>query len=149
MKMRDTGRWIFPLIVVVLLVYLASQTLLDDGTSGDRIAYSDLISRVEDSPDSIANVLFIPEDQGIEVALTNGSELESNYPTEASQLELEKLLRANSVPFDAKGTSDSAWWSILTYLLPFVLFFGFWIFLMRQVGSRSSREDDSGPTPGT
>jgi cell division protease FtsH len=149
MKMRDTGRWIFPLIVVVLLVYLASQTLLDDGTSGDRIAYSDLISRVEDSPDSIANVLFIPEDQGIEVALTNGSELESNYPTEASQLELEKLLRANSVPFDAKGTGDSAWWSILTYLLPFVLFFGFWIFLMRQVGSRSSREDDSGPTPGT
>ncbi len=43
------------------------------------------------------------------------------------------------IPFDSKGTGDSAWWSILTYLLPFLLFFGFWIFLMNQVQGGGSK----------
>jgi cell division protease FtsH len=141
--MRDAGRWLFPMIVVVLLAYLASQTLLADG-DGDRIAYSDLMTRVEDSPESIANVLFVPKGQRIEVTLADGSMLESNYPTEPSQLEFQKRLESNGVHFDSRGTSDSAWWSILTYLLPFVLFFGFWIFLMRQIQSRKALKDDSG-----
>ena len=41
--------------------------------------------------------------------------------------------------FDSKGTGQNAWWSILTYLLPFVLFFGFWIFLMNQVQGGGSK----------
>jgi cell division protease FtsH len=145
MSVRDLSRWLFPLIVVVLLVYLASQTLLgDDDTSSDRIAYGDLITRVEESPESIANVLFIPKGQRIEVTLADGTTLESNYPTEASQLDLQRLLQSKGIPFDSKGTGDSAWWSILTYLLPFILFFAFWIFLMRQVQARKRREDDDG-----
>ncbi len=43
------------------------------------------------------------------------------------------------MPFDSKGTGEYAWWSILTYLLPFVLFFGFWIFLMNQVQGGGSK----------
>jgi ATP-dependent Zn protease len=152
MRMRDAGRWLFPLIVVVLLVYLASQTFLPGDDDDDRIAYSDLITRVEDSPESIADVLFVPENQRIEVTLADGSKLESNYPTEPSQLELQRKLESSGVHFDSKGTGDSSWWSILTYLLPFVLFFGFWIFLMRQVQSRKSGEADAGsvsdPDPG-
>jgi hypothetical protein len=47
--MGGPARFLFPLIVIVLLVYLASQTLLP--TRGeDRIAYSDLIAKAEDSP---------------------------------------------------------------------------------------------------
>jgi cell division protease FtsH len=34
---------------------------------------------------------------------------------------------------------SSAWWSILTGLLPFVLLFGFWIFLMNQVQGGGSK----------
>ena len=54
-------------------------------------------------------------------------------------------LESSDVPFDSKGTSDSAWWSILAYLLPFVLFFSFWIFLMRQIQSRRLGKDDDHP----
>ena len=45
----------------------------------------------------------------------------------------------NNVTFDSKGVGSSPWWSILTSLLPFVLLFGFWIFLMNQVQGGGSK----------
>jgi cell division protease FtsH len=143
--MRFVRNGLFPLIVVVLLAYLAAQTLRNDDEASSRIAYGALIARVETAPDSIASVLFIPKSQGIDVTLAQGTTLESNYPTEAAQLDLQRRLQNEGIPFDSKGTGDSAWRSILTYLLPFVLFFGFWIFLMRQAHSRKSRADEGGP----
>src|SRR5207237_1070303 len=51
-----------------------------------------------------------------------------------------KLENANPpIQFDSKGVGTSAWWSILTSLLPFVLLFGFWIFLMNQVQGGGSK----------
>ena len=41
--------------------------------------------------------------------------------------------------FDVQGKSSSAWLSLLTYLLPFVIFIGFWIFLMNQVQGGGSK----------
>ncbi len=41
--------------------------------------------------------------------------------------------------FDSKGMGGSPWWSLLTSLLPFVLLFGFWIFLMNQVQGGGSK----------
>jgi cell division protease FtsH len=41
--------------------------------------------------------------------------------------------------FNAKGVGSSPWWSILSSLLPFVLLFGFWIFLMNQVQGGGSK----------
>jgi ATP-dependent Zn protease len=136
-----SARAFFPLIVVVLLVYLASQTFLSD-SDGDRIAYSELIATVEKSPESIASVVFVPKTHRLEVRLADGRALESNYPSEGAQLEFQHLLQSKEVAFDSKGMSDSAWWSILTYLLPFILFFGFWIFLMRQVQTGKRRKDE-------
>ncbi|MBV8598309.1 MAG: AAA family ATPase, partial [Actinobacteria bacterium] len=45
----------------------------------------------------------------------------------------------HNVPFNSKGVGSSPWWSILTSLLPFVLLFGFWIFLMNQVQGGGSK----------
>jgi ATP-dependent Zn protease len=85
----------------------------------------------------------VPKSRKIRVTLADGSTVESNYPTDASQLEFQHLLQDRNIHFDSRGTSDSAWWSILTYLLPFVLFFGFWIFLTRRVQSGKRRDDTS------
>ena len=46
---------------------------------------------------------------------------------------------STACPFDSKGGGSSPWWSILTSLLPFVLLFGFWIFLMNQVQGGGSK----------
>ncbi|TMM17034.1 MAG: ATP-dependent zinc metalloprotease FtsH [Actinobacteria bacterium] len=46
---------------------------------------------------------------------------------------------SHHVAFNSKGVGGSPWWSILTSLLPFVLLFGFWIFLMNQVQGGGSK----------
>jgi cell division protease FtsH len=126
--------------VIVVLVYLASQTLLDQEGDGEQaIAYSELKQLVRTEPESITEVVFVPRRNGIDVRLANGETLEAHYPSDESQLAFEQLLEENDVAHDSRGTGESAWWSILTYLLPFVLFVGFWIFLMRQVQGRDDK----------
>ncbi len=130
---------LFPLIVIVLLVYLASQTLLPKSEEKQKITTSQLIQAVNDNPDQFQQVVFSPKGQTIEALLENGDKWKVHYATDQAQFEFQNLLETKDVPFDSKGTGDSAWWSILTYLLPFVLFFGFWIFLMNQVQGGGSK----------
>ena len=42
-------------------------------------------------------------------------------------------------PFDSKGVGSSAWWALLTSLLPIVLLLAFWLFLMNQVQGGGSK----------
>jgi len=128
---------LFPLIVIVLLVYLASQTLLPSRGESTKVAYSDLIQKVEAG--QVQSVLFVPKCRSIEATLQGGEKVKSNYPSDQSEAAFEEKLLANDVAFDSKGTGSSAWLSILTYLIPFVLFFGFWIFLMNQVQGGGSK----------
>jgi cell division protease FtsH len=134
---------LFPLIVIVLLVYLASQTLIPRSEEKTKVTYSELIGQVEDNPENFQQITFNPKGRSIE-AVVNGQDggeekWKVNYPSDQSQIEFQNLLQEKGVKFDSKGTGDSAWWSILTYLLPFVLFFGFWIFLMNQVQGGGSK----------
>jgi cell division protease FtsH len=128
---------LFPLIVIVLLVYLASQTLLPSRGESTKVAYSDLIAKVEAG--DVQSVLFVPKGRSIEATLEGGAKVKSNYPSDQSEAAFEEKLLVNHVAFDSKGTGSSAWLSILTYLIPFVLFFGFWIFLMNQVQGGGSK----------
>jgi ATP-dependent Zn protease len=58
--------------------------------------------------------------------------VEARYPSEQSALEFERTLDEQGIRYESRGSGGTAWWSILTYLLPFVLFGAFWIFLMRR-----------------
>jgi cell division protease FtsH len=131
---------LFPLIVIVLLVFLASRTLLP-GSSSDtqKMTYSQLIALVDENSAAIENVVFVPKSREIEADLVSGKKVKVNYPSDEAQIEFQNALQTHDVAFDSKGTGDSAWWSILTYLLPFLLFFGFWIFLMNQVQGGGSK----------
>jgi cell division protease FtsH len=128
---------LFPLIVIVLLVYLASQTLLPSRGESTKLAYGALIQKVEAG--EVQSVLFVPKGRSIEATLRGGTKVKSNYPSDQSEAAFEEKLQENDVAFDSKGTGSSAWLSILTYLIPFVLFFGFWIFLMNQVQGGGSK----------
>jgi cell division protease FtsH len=131
---------LFPLIVIVLLVYLASQTLMGGDKNEKKWTYSEIQGQVRDNPQQVEKVTFTPNKRQITMKL-RGDEptAKSNYPSDESQLAFERLLIENSVPYDSKGTGSSAWWTILTSLLPFVLLFGFWIFLMNQVQGGGSK----------
>ena len=72
--------------------------------------------------------------------LRTATKFNVNYADATSRRsDLQTELEKRNVEFDSKGIGTSAWWSILTSLLPFVLLFGFWIFLMNQVQGGGSK----------
>ncbi|HZB85881.1 MAG TPA: ATP-dependent zinc metalloprotease FtsH [Gaiellaceae bacterium] len=132
---------LFPLIVIVLLVYLASRTLLPSDDEGPKMTYSQLITAIEENPSQFQQVVFSPKGRSIEAVYTDPDKPEAkvNYPSDESQIEFQNLLERQGIVFDSEGTGDSAWWSFLTYLLPFVLFLAFWLFLMNQMQGGGSK----------
>ncbi len=129
---------LFPLFVIVLLVYLASQTLIPHQKNEQKLTYSgfkqQVMERQIDGP-----VVFNPGKRSISGKLDDGKKFSVHYPSDESVPPLENLLEKNNVAFDSKGTGSWSWVSFLTSLLPFVLLFGFWIFLMNQVQGGGSK----------
>ena len=128
---------LFPLIVIVLLVYLASQTLIPRRAAEKKVTYSQLIQQVEAG--NVNEVVFTPTRNQINAVLVNGQKIKVNYPTDQSQIEFQQLLQKEKVEFDSKGKGSSGWWTLLTSLLPFVLIIAFWIFLMNQMQGGGSK----------
>jgi cell division protease FtsH len=128
---------LFPLIIIVLLVYLASQTLLPGRSNMQKMTYSDAIGQVKSG--NVNEVVFTPTKQQISLTLVDGRKANVNYPTPESATQFQNLLSKENVKFDSKGTGSSAWWALLINVLPFVLLIGFWIFLMNQVQGGGSK----------
>jgi cell division protease FtsH len=135
---------LFPLIVIVLLVYLASQTLMRDKPK-EKTTYSQLQQRVNEQASTIESIVANPNKQELTVQLVSpggeqkGEKFKVAYPSPESLRDFERTLRAQDINFDSKAIGGSPWWSLLTSLLPFVLLFGFWIFLMNQVQGGGSK----------
>jgi len=118
-----------------LLVYLASQTLLPAHTAAVRVEYGDFLARVDSAPQAVRKVTFNRDSQLLEAEFRDGTKIKAKYTTDASAFALEQRLRRAGARVDSASTTD--WSSVLTYLLPFGLFFLFWILLM----SRKQRDE--------
>jgi ATP-dependent Zn protease len=129
---RSLSRYLFPLVIVAALIWLAVQTL-GGGDSKKHLRFSEALTLVRQNASRVDHVTFHPSSQEVEFHLVGGDTRTTVYPVDQSAYELQQLLEDKSVSFEAKRTGSSAWWSILTSLLPFVLLFGFWILLMRNV----------------
>ncbi len=129
---------LFPLIIIVVLVYLASQTLLPGRSDQRKMTYSEAISEVKNG--NVNEAVFDPRRQSITVTLVGeGGKAKVNYPTPQSATEFQNLLESENVRFDSKGTGSSPWWSLIISVLPFVILIAFWIFLMNQVQGGGSK----------
>ena len=64
---------LFPLVVIVLLVYLASQTLMPRRDGGKDLTYSQLID--ETKKGNVSEVTFSPNRQSIEAVLDSGTKI--------------------------------------------------------------------------
>jgi cell division protease FtsH len=128
---------LFPLFVIVLLVYLASQTLIPHGKSAKKATYSEFIGDV--STGQVRNAEFTPSKHSISFVLTNGAKGTVHYPADQAVPQLTDLMERHGVAFDSKGTGGFSWVGTLIGLLPFVFLFAFWIFLMNQVQGGGSK----------
>ena len=130
----------FPLIVIVLLVWLASQTLIPKHSNARAgVTYSTLREDISSHPEDIGEVVFTPSKRQISVKYTDGKTATVHYPTDQSELAFEQLLQQKDVKYDSKGTGGFSWMALIGSFLPFLLLIGFWIFLMNQVQGGGSK----------
>jgi cell division protease FtsH len=125
----------FPILLVVILAFVA-QRVMSQKDNEPPPSYSEFLTQVEKG--EVQKVTINTKDNTLDVEQTNDDKYSTGFPNNTEQSLVNELQR-NHVQIDAKGTGGSSLLSILTYILPFVLFFGFWIFLMNQMQGGGSR----------
>jgi cell division protease FtsH len=130
---------LFPLFVIVLLVYLASQTLIPHGKGEKKVTYSEFLADAQRG--DVSDVVFSPGKHSISFTIPSDENKKAtvHYPADQSVPEITNILRSQNVTFDSKGTGGFSWVGTLIGLLPFVFLFAFWIFLMNQVQGGGSK----------
>ena len=133
----------FPILLVVILAFVA-QRVISPGPSTESPSYNELIgSKAQGgliANGRIEEVTVNTKDNSLDVKEKgeNGDSFSTGYPPDAEE-SLVNALKDNGVKTTVHGTGGSSLLSLLTYILPFILFFGFWIFLMNQMQGGGSR----------
>jgi cell division protease FtsH len=127
----------FPLLIVVVLAFFAHQ-LISPGQQEEEPTYTEFLTQIEDDPDSIEEVTIQTKDHTVDVKEAGGEEYSTGYP-ENTEEALVNTLRRNDIQTEVEGTGGSSILSLLTYILPFILFFAFWVFLMNQMQGGGSK----------
>ncbi len=132
----------FPLIVIVLLVWLASQTLIPKSSHALKgVTYSQLQTKIAADPSAIKQVEFNPGKRAITATLVGSptTTITVHYPSDQSGLQFQDLLNKYKVNYDSKGTGGFSWASLIGSILPILLLLGFWIFMMNQMQGGGSK----------
>ncbi len=133
-----------PLVAIVLVVWLASNTLMSKSraTVSTLGTYSALINYVRDGKKpALYEVVFDPSKRAVTatVGSKSGATATVHYPSDQSALELQNLLEQHNITYDSKGVSGFSWTSVIASFLPILLLIGFWIFLMNRMQGGGSK----------
>ena len=133
----------FPILLVVILAFVAQRVITDE-PSAKPPSYTELVKPQTGliASGKVEEVTVNVKDSTLDVKKANGESFSTGYPPH-TEPELLKVLaegEENGLQVTkVKGTGGSSLLSLLTYILPFILFFGFWIFLMNQMQGGGSR----------
>jgi cell division protease FtsH len=135
----------FPILLVVILAFVAQRVISPD-TGPEPPTYNEFLTKVNNG--EIDKVTMKPKDSKLEVTekVPDGAtgdaatpeKFETGYPPNTEQ-SLTNQLDQNDVALTVKETGGGGILSLLIYVLPFLLFLGFWIFIMNQMQGGGSR----------
>ncbi|MGI8595518.1 MAG: ATP-dependent metallopeptidase FtsH/Yme1/Tma family protein, partial [Solirubrobacteraceae bacterium] len=125
----------FPILIVVVLAFFA-QKLISPSDQRPKPGFSDFQAQLNRGEIKSANLKT--KDNTLHVTLKNNQKYEIGYPQDYGN-ELVNNLSAKDVRYDVEGRKTNGWLQLLTYVLPFLIFIGFWIFLMNQVQGGGSK----------
>ena len=133
----------FPILLVVILAFIAQKVITSD-SGPEAPSYTALVKPKTGliASGRVEEVNVNVKDSTLDVKKQNGESFSTGYPpnTEASLLKVLEEGETHGLEVTkVHGTGGSSLLSLLTYILPFVLFFGFWIFLMNQMQGGGSR----------
>ena len=132
----------FPILIVVVLAFFA-QKLISPGDKEHVPTYSEFLTQVERG--QVETVTINTKDNTLDVEPANEDEkkYETAYPDNTEQ-SLVALLRdenkpGGSIDVQVKGKGGGGWLTVLTYVLPFVIFLFFWLFIINQMQGGGSK----------
>jgi cell division protease FtsH len=131
----------FPILIVVIVAFLATK-LIHTGSSNARShSYQTLVTS-ELPKGEVESATIETKGNAVAVKLKNKESYEVGYPDQAAPELLSELKEANAkagTKYNVEADKTSAIWGILSVAIPFILFLGFWIFLMNQVQGGGSK----------
>ena len=131
----------FPILIVVILAFFAQQLISSPNKKKDP-GFGTFTQQLNNG--AIKSIEMRNRSNELLVTLRNDKgQYEIGYATDYGDELTTQLLKAEQAnkiaTFDVKGTRTNGWISMLTYVLPFLLFIGFWIFLMNQMQGGGSK----------
>jgi cell division protease FtsH len=131
----------FPILIVIVLAFFASK-LIARSDQAPATSFGTFLEQIQQK--KVQDVVLSTKDDSVRVTLRNtGKSYEVGYPTAYGDVLVNQLRAAKAQhlinDFDVKPARSSVILSLLTYVLPFLIFIGFWIFLMNQVQGGGSK----------
>jgi cell division protease FtsH len=130
----------FPILIVVILAFFAQQLISSPNKKKDP-GFGKFTQQLEQG--KIRNVEMRNRSNELLVTLNDKGQYDIGFASAYGDELTKQLLAAEQAgkiqEFDIKGTRTNGWISMLTYVLPFLLFIGFWIFLMNQMQGGGSK----------
>jgi len=128
---------LFPILIVIVLAFFA-QRLINTGEQEEAPTYNEFITQIQNDPGSIEKLTFNQKNHTVEVVETDKTEYSTGYLPEQED-RLINIAERNDIETRIEGTGGGGILSFLTYLLPFILIFAFWFFLLNQMQGGGSR----------
>ena len=130
----------FPILIVVVLAFFA-QKLIGNSTHQPKQTFGGFVQQLDngqvkslslDQKSNSATVTLLPQ--------YGGQKYSVGYPDSYAPTLINKAIaEKGTTALDVQSKSSNGWLSLLTYILPFIIFIGFWIFLMNQVQGGGSK----------
>ena len=133
---------LFPILIVIVLAFFASK-LISNSDQAPARSFAGFLEQIENG--QVQTATLRTKDNSIDVRLkgTDKNKYQVGYPIDYADVLVTKLRAAKADglirDFDVKPARSSVILSLLTYVLPFLIFIGFWIFLMNQVQGGGSK----------
>ena len=129
----------FPILIVIVLAFFAQRLISPPQHGEDADLQRVPPARSRPSPTSIESVTFEQKTETVKVVEADGDEYSTGYPPDLQAPVVNQLARHPEITTTVEGIGGGGILSVLTYILPFVLFLGFWLFLMNQMQGGGSR----------
>src|SRR3954449_12870973 len=132
----------FPILIVVVLAFFA-QKLISSPSTERNTSFADFLTQLDRG--QVAKATVKSKDNTVSVTLRDKQKYETGFVDAYGKELTDKLAQAKSAnppkieDFTVEGRKSNGWLSLLTYVLPFLIFIGFWIFLMNQVQGGGSK----------
>jgi cell division protease FtsH len=130
---------LFPILIVVVLAFFA-QKIISPGDQKKAPNFTQFQEQVQNH--EVKDATFNTKDNTIDfTSLADQGKPQKytiGYPDNTEQSLVNEMTKAG-VQLDVKGKGGSSWVSILTYVLPFVIFLLFWLFIINQMQGGGSK----------